>query len=233
MARERIALVTGAGARVGRAIALDLARHGWRVAAHYWSHRPPRGMEPLRHDLSTPDGPAALGRDLRARFEALDLLVCNAAGFERRRLEDLDAEAFDAQMDLNARAPVLLARAVLPLLRRSRGSIVNVADVGGGLVPWAGFTAYAASKAALVRATECLALELAPKVRVNAVAPGTVLWPASYSAAERARLTARIPLRRAGTPADVAQAVRYLADAPYVTGVVLPIDGGRRLSGRG
>jgi pteridine reductase len=189
-------------------------------------------MEALREDLASPEGPAALARAFRARFDRLDLLVCNAARFERRRLADLDAEAFDAQMDLNARAPVLLARALLPLLRRSAGSIVNVADIGGGLVPWAGFTAYAASKAALVRATECLALELAPRVRVNAVAPGTVLWPDDYSARERATLTRRIPLRRAGSPADVAQAIRYLADAPYVTGVVLPVDGGRRISGR-
>ena len=233
MARGRTALVTGAGTRVGRAIALDLSKHGWRVAAHYWSHRPPRSLEPFKEDLSTAEGPAALARAFRKRFERLDLLVCSAAGFERRPLEAIDAAAFDAQMDLNARAPVLLARALLPLLRRSRGSIVNVADIGGGLVPWAGFTAYAASKAALVRATECLALELAPQVRVNAVAPGTVLWPESYSAAQRADLTRRIPLRRAGSPGDVAQAIRYLADAPYVTGVVLPVDGGRRLSGRG
>jgi pteridine reductase len=233
MTRERVALVTGAGARVGRAIALDLAKHGWRVAAHYWTHRPPRGLAHLREDLSAPAGPAALARSFRAEFSRLDLLVCSAAGFERRPLEELDAAAFDAQMDLNARAPVLLARALLPLLRRSGGSIVNVADIGGGVVPWAGFTAYAASKAALVRATECLALELAPRVRVNAVAPGTVLWPDGYGAALRARLTRRIPLRRAGTPADVAQAIRYLADAPYVTGIVLPVDGGRRLNGRG
>ena len=99
-------------------------------------------------------------------------------------------------------------------------------------MPWSGYSAYAASKAALVRITECLALELAPSVRVNAVAPGTVLWPESYPASRRRALVARIPLRRAGTPADVAQAVRYLAGAPFVTGVVLPVDGGRRLNGR-
>ena len=110
--------------------------------------------------------------------------------------------------------------------------MVNVADVGGGLVPWRGYAAYAASKAALVRLTECLALDLAPEVRVNAVAPGTVLWPESYPAALRRRLAARIPLGRAGEPADVARAVRYLADAPFVTGAVLPVDGGRHLSGR-
>jgi pteridine reductase len=227
MARpEPVALVTGAGVRLGRAIAADLAAHGFVVAAHWHSHRPPRGMVPLRADLAHPEGPDALARAFRAALPRLDLLVCSAAAFEQRLLEDTDAAAFDAQMNLNARAPLLLARALAPLLRRAKGSIVNVADVGGGLVPWSGYSAYAASKAALVRITECLALELAPAVRVNAVAPGTVLWPESYPASRRRELAARIPLRRAGAPSDVAEAIRYLAAAPFVTGVVLPVDGG-------
>jgi pteridine reductase len=231
-ARGRVALVTGAGVRVGNAIARALARDGWTVAAHYHAHRPRGFAAALPADLAAPDGPAALGAAFRARFSRLDLLVCSAAAFEASPLAEIDAAAFDAQMDLNARAPLLLAKALLVPLRRAGGSIVNVADVGGGLVPWRGFTAYAASKAALVRLTECLALELAPRVRVNAVAPGTVLWPDSYPAARRRALTARIPLRRAGTPEDVAGAVAFLASAPYVTGAVIPIDGGRHLSGR-
>jgi pteridine reductase len=228
----RVALVTGAGIRVGNAIARDLARHGWKVAAHYRSH-PPRGFAAaLRADLAAADGPAALAAAFRARFRRLDLLVNAAAAFEALPVEETDAAAFDSQMDLNARAPLLLVKALLGLLRRSGGSVVNVADVGGGLVPWRGFAAYAASKAALVRLTECLALELAPRVRVNAVAPGTVLWPESFPAALRRRLAARIPLRRAGTPGDVAKAIRFLADSPFVTGAILPVDGGRHLSGR-
>jgi pteridine reductase len=228
----RVALVTGAGVRVGNTVARDLARHGWRVAAHYRTHRP-RGFDAaLEADLALPDGPALLAAAFLARFSRLDLLVNGAAAFDAIPVEETDAAAFDGQMDLNARAPLLLVKALLPLLRRSRGSVVNVADIGGGLVPWRGHAAYAASKAALVRLTECLALDLAPEVRVNAVAPGTVLWPESYPAALRRRLTSRIPLRRVGEPADVAQAVRYLADAPFVTGAVLPIDGGRHLSGR-
>jgi pteridine reductase len=230
--RGRVALVTGAGVRVGLAVARDLARHGWVVAAHYRTHRPRGFAAALEADLALPDGPARLAAAFRARFRRLDLLVNGAAAFDALPLEQTDAAAFDSQMNLNARAPLLLVKALLPLLRRSRGSVVNVADVGGGLVPWRGFAAYAASKAALVRLTECLALDLAPAVRVNAVAPGTVLWPASYPATVRRRLAARIPLRRAGTPEDVAGAVRYLADAPFVTGAVLPIDGGRHLSGR-
>ncbi|HEY6100988.1 MAG TPA: SDR family oxidoreductase [Anaeromyxobacter sp.] len=230
--KSRVALVTGAGVRVGNAIARDLARSGWTVAAHYRSHLPRGFAAALQADLALPDGPAELARAFRARFARLDLLVNAAAAFEPLPLAEIDAAAFDAQMDVNARAPLLLTKALLPLLRRSRGSVVNVADVGGGLVPWRGFAAYAASKAALVRITECLALELAPAVRVNAVAPGTVLWPESYPASARRALAARIPLRRSGTPGDVAAAVRYLASAPFVTGAVLPIDGGRHLSGR-
>lgn len=231
-----VALVTGAGVRVGAAIARDLAEHGWTVAAHYRTHAPRLGRAAaaaaLQADLAAPDGPARLAAAFRERFDRLDLLVNGAATFDAAPVEETDAALFDAHMDLNARAPLLLVKALLPLLRRSRGAVVNVADVGGGLVPWRRYAAYAASKAALVRLTECLALELAPTVRVNAVAPGTVLFPEAYPPARRRELVARIPLRREGTPEDVAAAVRYLAGAPFVTGAVLPVDGGRHLAGR-
>jgi pteridine reductase len=218
--------------RVGNAIARDLSRAGFRVAAHYRAHAPRGFGAALQADLALPDGPGALAASFRRRFDRLDLLVNSAAAFEAIPLEETDAAVFDEQMNLNARAPLLLTRALAPLLRRARGSVVNVADIGGGLVAWKGFAAYCASKAALVRLTECLALELAPEVRVNAVAPGTVLFPESYPEAKRRTLARRIPLGRGGTPEDVAAAVRYLAGAPFVTGVVLPVDGGRHLSGR-
>ena len=229
---RRVALVTGAGTRVGRALALDLARNGYRVVAHFRSHRPPRSLLGIRADLATPEGPLGLARTFRQRFDRLDLLVNSAALFERRPLEDTGAALFDAQLAVNARAPLLLVRALLPLLRRSRGSVVNVLDVGGALVPWSGYSAYGASKAALRAITEALAVELAPEVRVNAVAPGTVLWPESYTAKVRRRLASRIPLRRVGSPDDVARAIRFLADSPFVTGAVLPVDGGRHLARR-
>lgn len=229
---DRIALVTGAGIRVGEAIARALARDGWTVAAHYRTHRPRGFASALQADLAAADGPALLAAEFRARHRRLDLLVNSASVFDALPLAGTDAAAFDSQMDLNARAPLLLARALAPMLARARGSVVNVVDVGGGLVPWKGYAAYAASKAALARLTECLALELAPRVRVNGVAPGTVLWPEHYPAARRRALAARIPLGRPGTPEDVAGAVRYLADAPFVTGAILPVDGGRHLSGR-
>jgi pteridine reductase len=225
-------LVTGAGVRVGAAIARHLAKHGYAVVGHYRSHAPRGLAAALQADLSLADGPATLAVQFRRRFKRLDLLVNSAAGFEERRLEEIDAATFDEQMDLNARAPLLLTRALLPLLRASRGSVVNIVDVGGGLVPWRRFAAYAASKAALARITECLALELAPKVRVNAVLPGAVLWPADWPAAKVREHLRKIPLLRAGTPEDVAAAVRFLAGASFVTGALLPVDGGRHLSGR-
>jgi pteridine reductase len=232
MPARKVALVTGAGVRVGAAIARALRARGWSVAGHYRTHRP-RGLDAaLEADLALPDGPSRLAAAFEERFARLDLLVNSAGAFDQLPLSETDAAAFDSQMDLNARAPLLLVRALAALLRRSRGAVVNVADVGGGLVPWRGFAAYAASKAALVRVTECLALELAPEVRVNAVAPGTVLWPEGYPAARRRSMVQRIPLQRTGTPEDVAEAVLYLASAPFVTGAVLPVDGGRHLSGR-
>jgi pteridine reductase len=225
-----VALVTGAGVRVGEAIARALTRRGYAVAAHYWTHRPRGFAVTLQADLSAADGPGLLAAAFRARFDRLDLLVNSAAGFEARPLAETDAAAFDAQLSLNARGPLLLVRALARELARAGGAVVNVADIGGGLVAWRGFAAYCASKAALVRLTECLALELAPRVRVNAVAPGTVLWPASYPPARRRELARRIPLGRAGTPDDVAAAVCFLAEAPYITGVTLPVDGGRRIA---
>lgn len=230
---RKVALVTGAGVRVGEAVARALSRRGYAVAAHYRSHRPRGFAAALPADSATPDGPARLAAAFRGSFGRLDLLVNSAAWFEELPLAQTDAAAWDALLDLNARGPLLLIRALVPLLARSGGLVVNIADVGGGMVAWKRYAAYCASKAALVRATECLALELAPRIRVNAIAPGTVLWPDQYQAARRRELTARIPLGRSGTPGDVASAVLFLADAPFVTGAVLPVDGGRHLAGRG
>ena len=133
-------------------------------------------------------------------------------------------------MALNARAPLLLTRALLPLLRRARGSVVNVIDVGGALVPWAGYAAYGASKAALRAVTEALALELAPAVRVNGGRAGD--GPLAGELHRRGAAAARRGASRSGAvgaPEDVARAVRFLADSPFVTGALVPVDGGRHL----
>lgn len=234
----RTALVTGAGVRVGRAIAEELARAGAQVAVHY--ARSAGGARAavaamtaaggtaraFPADLTVPGAAAALVAGVTSWAGRLDILVCSAASFNRVPFEEIDERAWREVMALNLEAPFRLAQAAAPQLRRRRGVIVNILDVAA-FHAWKGYAHYGASKAALAMITRILALELAPRVRVAAVAPGTVAFPPSTPAAERRRLTSRIPLGRAGTPADVAGAVRFLCGASYVTGSVVTVDGGR------
>jgi len=159
----------------------------------------------------------------------LDVLVHNAAVFAPTDPRSADVVAWDRMMDVNARAAWVLTSAAAPLLERTRGAVVHVACASAA-APWAGFLPYSASKAALVALVKGFAKALAPKVRVNAVAPGPVLAPDDDDRG-RAAAVATTLLRRWGTPTDVAQAVVFLATAPYITGVVLPVDGGRHLRG--
>ncbi len=237
-----IALVTGSAVRVGRAIAHDLAAHGYRVWIHYRSSADParalvnelgdRGLGPVPADLSDeaartalvgticdPAGPAG-GR--------LDLLVNSAASFEsgpftRRRDDDLRRV-----LETNLVAPLSLARGCAAALTRGPGTIVNMVDVAA-FRAWRGYVDHCVAKAGLAMATRALAVELAP-VRVNGIAPGTVLWPDGPEFAEgspaRTRILEQIPLGRVGSPDDVAAAVRFFARARYVTGQVLALDGG-------
>jgi pteridine reductase len=133
-------------------------------------------------------------------------------------------------IDLNLTAPFSCCRAAVGTMRTRPGAcIVNILDVGGSLVPWRNHAHYCAAKAGLAMLTRCLALELAPQIRVNGVAPGTALFPESYAEEEKERAVRRIPLGRVGTPQDVVEAVIYLATAPFVTGQILAVDGGRAL----
>jgi pteridine reductase len=234
----RVALVTGAGVRVGRAIAEELARAGATVAVHY--ARSERGARAtvraiqarggkaraFAADLAVVGTPARLVTEVVAWAGRLDILVCSAATFERRPFEQIDERAWRDMMALNLEAPFRLVQAAARHLCRRKGVVINILDVAA-FQAWKGYAHYAASKAGLAMMTRVLALELAPKARVVAIAPGTVLFPAGYPAAERRRVVAKIPLRRVGTPADIAQAARFLASASYITGAVLPVDGGR------
>ncbi|MCU0293513.1 MAG: SDR family oxidoreductase [Thermoanaerobaculaceae bacterium] len=235
----RVALVTGGAVRVGRAIVTHLATRGWAVAFTY------RGSATQARELADELGatghaclpvPADLDRigDCRTlvdttldRFGRLDALVNNASVFPRTPLADLDEAAFLAVLQTNLVAPVMLARLTAAALGATTGSIVNLVDILAER-PIRHHLAYIVSKAGLVAATRALAVELAPSVRVNAIAPGIALFPDSYDEATRQRLTARTLLGRAGTPLEIARAVEYLLDgASTMTGQVLTLDAGR------
>ena len=237
----RVALVTGAGRRLGRAIASGLAGRGARLAIHY--HATGDGAASLRDEIRAAGGEAecfaadlrdaAAARDLPGRvaahFGALDVLVNSAAVMHRLRLEETTPGAWNEIIDLNLRSLFFTAQGAAPHLRAARGCLVNIADLAG-LEPWPAYAAHSVSKAGVVMLTEVLARELAPEVTVNAVAPGAVLVPDDYGAAARDELVRTTPLRRLGEPEDVVAAVLYLVEGGgYVTGQTLVVDGGRRL----
>lgn len=233
-------LVTGGAQRLGRAIALELARAGAHVIIHY--HRSAAQAQATLADLAALGVPAAgVAADLSdpaeaervvdaalARWGRLDLLVNNAGIWGATPLGSVAPARWDELMNTNARSAFFAAQRAAPALRAARGAIVNIADAGV-LRPWRNHTPYLASKGALVTLTEALAKDLAPDVRVNAVAPGPVLLPAGWAPARAERAAKSVLLGRLGRPEDVAQAVVFLAQAEYVTGVVLPVDGGQRL----
>ncbi|HEX2568423.1 MAG TPA: SDR family oxidoreductase [Polyangia bacterium] len=230
----KVALVTGAARRVGRAIAEELGRAGATVVVHYHASPPEAvaeverelpGALSLRADLRSPAACADLLEAVRARHGRLDLLVNSAAGYERGPFSSQGDELWEALLELNLIAPARLIRLALPL---GLVAVVNIVDVAAWQ-PWRNHAAYAASKAGLVQLTRCLALELAPTVRVNGVAPGTVAFPPDFTAAEQRAVLARIPLAEVGSPGDVARAVRFLLAEDYLTGVILPVDGGAGL----
>ncbi len=239
MTAGRVALVTGAGQRVGRVIAEELSAHGWQVAVHYRSSA--EGAREVVDAIRAQGGVAhALGADLTdvascnrlvdeayERFGNLHLLVNSAAGMEPTRLGHVRAEEFDAIIALNLRAPFFLAQAAARLMPAG-SAIVNIADHMAE-EPWPNYSVHGIAKAGVIAMTRHLAAALAPDIRVCGVAPGFVLAPPGFPA-ERAEAFAReTPLQRLGTPQDVAAAVRYLADASFVTGETLFVDGGRRV----
>lgn len=240
----RVALVTGGAVRVGRAIALGLAEAGYDLVIGYRSsgdeaQETRRDIEDLGRachtvqvDLATPHGPDELIDSARSRFGRLDVVVNSAASFRSMPLRDVDAAEFDAAMALNVRAPHLVVRAAADLLRGSRGSVVNIADLSA-FQAWIRYPHHAVSKAALVHLTRVQARSYAPDIRVNAIAPGAVLAPDDWSDERWTVIAEEAVLRRAGSPDDVVQAVLYLISAEFVTGHVIPVDGGRLLGATG
>lgn len=230
------ALVTGSGVRVGRAIALALGRAGYDVVVHanrsvaearaVVAELQALGREARVEaaDLSTREGPAALA----ARVGSLDVLVNSAAAYAHVDFAQVTREQLERMFSVNVTAPFMLTQALLPALRASKGCVVNITDmaVSHAYTTTHFFSHYLASKAALEQLTRAWALELGPDVRVNAVAPGPVAMAAETSQAQREDMLARVPLRREGSPEDVAGAVVFLARSPYITGQTLRVDGG-------
>lgn len=251
MNRRPRTLVTGASRRVGRAIALAFARAGHDLALTYRGDAAgARETARLAADAAREAGREApdvqvFPLDLAAdsAVDALvatlgdgpvDVLVHNASLYESRAFGSIDAAHAEIQFRIHAVAPLLITQALAPRLAASGlpagGAVVMLGDMHAAGRPYARHAAYLASKAALHSLVESLAVEMAPRVRVNAVAPGVVAWPDGADPALRASYESRIPLARPGTPEDAAECVRWLAlEARYVTGSILPLDGGRRL----
>jgi len=243
-AHERVALVTGGARRIGEAVVRALHGAGMRVVVHH--HRSFDAAARLAASLNTerPDSARCLGGDLLApgRAEALageaaalwgrlDVLVNNASAFYPTPLGEVTEREWEALLGTNLKAPFFLAQGAAPHLATHGGTVVNITDIYARR-PLAGHPVYCAAKAGLEMLTRALARELAPAVRVNAVAPGAILWPEPPPSPEaQRRLLARTALRRQGAPEDVAQAVLFLVrDARYTTGDTVLVDGGRSLS---
>jgi pteridine reductase len=242
-----VALVTGAARRIGAAIARRLHADGYDLALHYRdSAEAMRALAAelesaragsvlvLQADLAEFDRLPELVAGTVGRYGRLDALVNNASAFFPTPFGATTPQQWDALFAVNARAPYFLAQAAASHLRAAHGAIVNLADIHGER-PLRGHAVYGMGKAALIHMTRALALELAPQVRVNAVAPGAILWPEPESgdgkdAAAQAALLARTPLGRIGTTAEIAEAVRWLLrDAGYTSGQLIRVDGGRML----
>ncbi len=184
----------------------------------------------LRQDLAARHAAERLLAALQRKAARLDLLVNSASVFESSAVDAPDPRAWERMHAVNVRCPYYLALAAAPLLRATHGSIVNVTDIHATR-PRRDYAVYCASKAGLLSVSRTLALELAPEIRVNCVAPGAILWHASErDPALQEQVLATVPLARRGEPRDIAEAVRYLAHAPYVTGQTLNVDGGRLLA---
>jgi pteridine reductase len=236
----QVALVTGAGRRIGREIALHLAAQGARVVVHYGRSKDQANAVVAEIDsaggqafsaqaeLTRHADIAQLFDEIERRCGGLDILVNNAGRFAPTPLLEASEDQWDNLLDSNVKAQFFCAQRAAPLLTRSgRGRIINLASLGG-LLAWPKYTAYCVSKAGVIMLTRCLARELAPAVTVNAIAPGTISFP-DDAPEIAATFIRQAPLKHTGKPQDIVDAVSYLVHAAFVTGQVLVVDGGRSI----
>ena len=239
--KGKVALVTGGARRLGRAIALKLAGEGANIALHYHTSAPEAaatvetiaalGVEAtlIRGDLSQPAQAEQVVAEAALAWGRLDILINNAAIFYRTPLGHISEAQWDALLNTNLKGPFFCAQRAGAEMRRHKegGVIINFTDTGIYLA-WKGYLPYLISKAGIAHMTYGLAKELAPQVRVNAIAPGPALLPDDHPQAEADRAARGTLLNRIGSPAAIAEATLYLVQADFITGVVLPVDGGQR-----
>jgi NAD(P)-dependent dehydrogenase (short-subunit alcohol dehydrogenase family) len=237
----KVALVTGGARRVGRALSLALAEAGADLVVGYNRSASEadalveevqalgRRAVAVQGDVARKTDVGALVRACEAAFGRLDILVNNAASFEAAPFLEITEEEWDRVMAVNLKGPFLLSQAAAPLLRaHGDGVIVNIADLAG-LQAWPRYAHHGTAKAGLIHLTRVAARALAPEIRVVAIAPGTVLPPETFTEEQVYKLRGAIPLKRIGSPDDVAEALLYLVRSDFVTGIVIPVDGGRLL----
>ncbi|HEV2351955.1 MAG TPA: 3-oxoacyl-ACP reductase family protein [Terriglobia bacterium] len=239
---NQVALVTGAGRRIGRVISLALARAGASVGVNYNQSRRDAlatvkeierlGVESMavRADVAKPADVKAMFRAVEKRFKRLDILVNNAGIFFPVRWEDLREKDWDRILGTNLKGPFFCAQAAARIMeRQKRGSIINISSLGG-LQAWPKYMHYCSSKAGLIMLTRCLAKALAPNISVNSVAPGTILFPGERRGPEMENIIRATPLKKAGRPEDIAEMVLYLAThGEFITGQVFVVDGGKSI----
>jgi NAD(P)-dependent dehydrogenase (short-subunit alcohol dehydrogenase family) len=238
---NKIALITGAAMRVGRVIALTLAEQGAHIAFTYLNDTEPwrqtkaeieaKGVKCLAWplDVRQPGQPKAVVEQAATHFGAVDILVNNASIWLKAPFLEITQEAWDTALTVNLTGPFLIAQAVAPImLKQKRGHIINITDLSA-FQTWSNYAHHAASKAGLVALTRVMAAELAPHVRVNAIAPGTVLLPDDTGEEKRQWAIENSLLKRVGSPEDVAETIIFLTERDFATGAVYFIDGGRAL----
>jgi pteridine reductase len=245
--QQPVALITGSAKRLGRKMIETLHADDYRVIIHCNRSHSEADALALQLNKQRPDSAAVLQADLLdeacwpelarqavACFDRLDVLVNNASSFYPTLVEDANAAQWQDLFGSNVKAPYFLSQALAPELARNNGAIVNMVDIHASK-PLAGHSIYCMAKAALLMMTKSLALELAPAIRVNGIAPGAILWPGEQSIElkeqDKAAILAQIPLQQLGTATDIAQTLLFLLKAPYITGHIITVDGGRSLSG--
>ncbi|MBI1424737.1 MAG: pteridine reductase [Gammaproteobacteria bacterium] len=243
MADNKVVLITGAAHRIGAVTARYLHEAGFNIILHYLSSRSPaqalqkelngkreNSVVLVQADLCANNALNALAKEAFNAWQRLDVLINNASTFYRTPIGSANDQHWDDLFGTNVKAPFFLSQAAAPFLRKTHGCIINMVDIHARR-PLKEYSIYSMAKAALETMTKALARELGPEIRVNGVAPGAILWPDNIDEVTKQRIVSKTFLKRKGEPEDIAKAIRFIIeDAPYMTGQIISIDGGRSLS---